>query len=221
MAWATSLPTCCSCGSFRRSGQLTSLFFLAGGALAASILTNAICSFMMLSRWVTMPEFSKWLQKGKSKSFLGFAMLLALGRVESLLFITLKVGKFEVGAPIPRTHVLYVKWLGLLTPLLEDVPSVVFTYMASTITGWTPIMTINFVASVVSLTFAILGKVIERMAAKGEAAVKASTSNLQMSTEAALEPLPEVQRLRAALAAKGGELTALAAELAELKEKLK
>jgi len=57
-----------------------------------------------------MPEFSEWQQEGKSKSFLGIAMLLALGRVDSLLFVTLKLGdKFEVGAPIPRTHVLYIR----------------------------------------------------------------------------------------------------------------
>ena len=53
-------------------------------------------------------------------------------------------------------------------------PSVVFTHKASQVTGWTTIMTINFIASVVSLTFAILGKVIERKAAKGEATVLAS-----------------------------------------------
>jgi len=63
--------------------------------------------------------------------------------------------------------------LGLLTPLLEDVPSVILTYTASQITGWTTLALMSFIVSLVSLTFAIIGKVVECMAAKGEDAVLA------------------------------------------------
>jgi len=79
---------------------------------------------------------------------------MAMSRVEAMLLLTLKLGPIDVGCPVLRRfYELISTELGMLTPIMEDTPSLVITITASTILDeWSTLAKLNIAFTGLSMT---------------------------------------------------------------------
>ena len=97
-------------------------------------------------------------------------MHMSMSCIEAMLLLRLKVGSIDVGCPMPRRfYELINTELGALAPILEDLPSLAITITASTILGeWTPLALLNLVSTGLTMTFKLIGIVIDNLAVNAE-----------------------------------------------------
>jgi len=103
------------------------------------------------------------LQRGHNNKIVAVVTLMSMSRVDAMLLLRLKVGSIEVGCPMPRRYYELINAeLGMLSPLLEDVPSLTVTITASTILEeWTALALVNLVSTGLSMVFKLIGIVVD------------------------------------------------------------
>ena len=109
--------------------------------LTSSVVVNTCASFRFLRALLALEEdgegvkeVSDWLTQGHNSTTVAAITLMTMSRVEAMLLLTLKLGPINVGCPVPRRlYELVNTELGLLTPIMEDIPSLIITIPASTI----------------------------------------------------------------------------------------
>ena len=87
-----------------------------------------------------------------------------------MLLLRLKVGPIDMGCPVPRRfYELTNTGLGLLTPIIEDIPLLIITITASTILDeWSTLALLNLACTGLSMTFKLLGIAVDRMTVSAE-----------------------------------------------------
>ena len=167
--------------------QYGTYFWVMLASSTTTFLTNMLICLMTTGKIVQIPAISEWLKAGKSKVILTLAILCGCGQVESLSMITLSFGKKDVaggkavhfGCPLPKQMGDFIAWMGVLTPIVEDIPSFIVTTLYLQQESGSLLAKVNLAFTTLNMIFTILGKVVERMVAKGEEAAKRSSQRSQ------------------------------------------
>jgi len=128
--------------------------------------------------------------QGHNTKMVAVVTLMSVSRVEAMLLLRFKVGAIDVGDPMPRRfYELINTELGMLSPILEDLPLLVITITASTILDeWTPLALLNLVSTGLSMAFKLIGIVVDKMAVDAEEDDRRRSSAHGASSENPLGP---------------------------------
>ena len=108
--------------------RYTTLFWVALLSLGASVVINCVVSLMFIKVLLTVKPVTKWVaEKGRNKLLLTATVIGSVGRIEGLSLLTAKVGSLETGCPMPQVFADQIAYLGILTPLIEDIRSFIVT----------------------------------------------------------------------------------------------
>ena len=207
--------------------RLALLFWASLCSLLSSVIVNTYASFRFLRALMALDEdgdgtkeVSDWLTQGNNNSIVAVITLMAMSRVEAMLLLALKLGPIDVGCPVPRRfYELINTELGMLTPIMEDLPSLVVTITASaTLEEWSTLAKLNIAFNGLSMTFKLLGIAVDRMTAEEDVLSSHVVTENPLSEEAPTNA-QEIAALRREVEALKAKNVSSVPEIEELKRK--
>ena len=114
--------------------RLTAEFWISCTSLVTSMLVNTVASILTLKKMAEDKDAKSWLQDSKNRNWAALTVLFSSSRVESLELLAYA----KMGFPMRKRWLEHISYIGILTPVLEDVVQCYVVITASTkLNEWT------------------------------------------------------------------------------------
>ena len=117
-----------------RQRRLTAEFWISCASLLTSMLANTLASILTLKKMAEDKDAKSWLQDSKNRNWAALTVLFSTSREESLELLAYA----KMGFPMRKRWLEHISYIGILTPVLEDVVQCHVVITASTkLNEWT------------------------------------------------------------------------------------